>query len=64
MVATIVEELESGDTTDLLALRIGTLSLALSQRTWDMTIAVVLQSISVELPQVNISFRLWILVAE
>ena len=52
MIATIVEESESGVDTDVLTLRIGTLSLVVCNRTWDTNISVFLQSISIQLMQV------------
>ena len=53
MVAIVAEELESGERKDLLTLRIGTFGLDLCGRTWDTTIDVFLESISVLLMQVR-----------
>jgi len=53
MVAIVSEELETGQFKELLTLRIGTLGLGLCGRTWDMTVDLYLESISVRLMQVS-----------
>ena len=59
MVAIIVEESESGVSTELMTLRIGTFELGLCGRSWDTTIDVFLESISVQLMQVSPSILTW-----